>query len=219
MKKAAIAKHPDGGVIDWPAHEGKSREAVLADIGTDPSLPSAFVVRDFSAGIANLSLTEVCRSLRDRAEIVRSGKLSDLEEMLGGQAVALNSMFSELARRAAMNLGTHIEVAEIYLKLAFRAQSQCRATIEALAEIKNPPLVFAKQANIAQGPQQVNNYQDSACAEKTENPQNELMEHDHGERLDTRTKAAAFRSNQKVATVETVNRATNKERKGCGKSK
>jgi len=38
-----------------------------------------------------------------------------------------------------------------------KAQSQCRATLEALAAIKNPPIVYARQANIAAGPQQVNN--------------------------------------------------------------
>jgi hypothetical protein len=43
------------------------------------------------------------------------------------------------------------------MRLALRAQNQCRATLETLAAIKNPPVVFAKQANIANGPQQVNN--------------------------------------------------------------
>jgi hypothetical protein len=37
-----------------------------------------------------------------------------------------------------------------------RAGHQCRATVETLALSKNPP-VFARQANIAHGPQQVNN--------------------------------------------------------------
>jgi hypothetical protein len=46
---------------------------------------------------------------------------------------------------------------EIYLRLALKAQNQCRMTLETLATIKNPPAVFAKQANIAHGPQQVNN--------------------------------------------------------------
>src|SRR5690606_26950893 len=44
-----------------------------------------------------------------------------------------------------------------YMRLALKAQSQCRTTLETLAAIKNPPVVFAKQANIAHGPQQVNN--------------------------------------------------------------
>lgn len=37
------------------------------------------------------------------------------------------------------------------------AKRRCRATLETLAVIKSPPSVFAKQANMANGPQQVNN--------------------------------------------------------------
>jgi transposase InsO family protein len=44
------------------------------------------------------------------------------------------------------------------MRLALKAQSQCRATVEALAEMKNPkPVAYVQQANIANGPQQVNN--------------------------------------------------------------
>ena len=40
----------------------------------------------------------------------------------------------------------------------YKRQAQCRATLEALAEIKNPrPVAFVKQANISGGHQQVNN--------------------------------------------------------------
>ena len=44
-----------------------------------------------------------------------------------------------------------------YLRLALKAQAQSRATAEALAAIKQGPVVIARQANIAHGPQQVNN--------------------------------------------------------------
>jgi hypothetical protein len=47
--------------------------------------------------------------------------------------------------------------AESYFKMALKAQNQCRMTLETLSNIKNPPVVYAKQANIANGPQQVNN--------------------------------------------------------------
>ena len=44
------------------------------------------------------------------------------------------------------------------LRSDLKAQAQCRATLEALAEIKNPhPVAFVKQANISSGHQQVNN--------------------------------------------------------------
>lgn len=49
-------------------------------------------------------------------------------------------------------------------------QSQSRASIETLAVIKNPPLVFAQQANIANGPQQVNSGVAPRSALSTQTP-------------------------------------------------
>src|SRR5689334_10192850 len=46
---------------------------------------------------------------------------------------------------------------DTYMRMALRAQSQCRATLETLAAIKNPPVVFAKRTNVTTGPQQINN--------------------------------------------------------------
>ena len=44
------------------------------------------------------------------------------------------------------------------MRMAMKAQNQCRMTLETLATIKNPPVVFARQANINNGgQQQVNN--------------------------------------------------------------
>jgi hypothetical protein len=74
-----------------------------------------------------------------------------------GQVTALNVMFGELSRRAAANMGEYLQTSELYLRMAFKAQNQCRMTLETLSNIKNPPVVYAKQANIANGPQQVNN--------------------------------------------------------------
>jgi hypothetical protein len=56
-------------------------------------------------------------------------------------------------------MGEHFDAFERYLRLALKAQNQCRATLETLAAIKNPPVVFTKQANInhGNGNQQINN--------------------------------------------------------------
>ena len=76
------------------------------------------------------------------------------------QAVTLNTIFARCAVQASRNLeGQHLEGTERYLRLALKAQSQCRTTIETLAIVKNPTTIFARQANIAAGPQQVNNTQ------------------------------------------------------------
>jgi len=82
--------------------------------------------------------------------------MSSVEAMLYGQAMTLQTMFTSLVRQAASETG--LKQYQAKLTFALKAQAQCRSTLEALAEIKNPrPVSFVKQANIANGPQQVNN--------------------------------------------------------------
>ena len=69
----------------------------------------------------------------------------------------MDAIFNNLAQRAAMNMGEYLDATDTYLKLALRAQSQCRSTWEAVSTIKHPPMAGYMQANIAHGPQQVNN--------------------------------------------------------------
>ena len=94
------------------------------------------------------------------------------------------------------------------MRLALKAQGQCRTTLETLATIKNPPVVYARQANFATGPQQVNNGA-IPHATKNENAPNELLEdrHEKGERLDGGTASEAIGSNSALAAVGTINRA------------
>ena len=127
----------------------------------------------------NLTKTESIAELRKKAEKVQAGDLSGMESLLVAQAIALDSIFTELARRAALDMGEYINAADTYMRLALKAQSQCRTTVEALAEIKNPrPVAFVKQANIANGPQQVNNGTPAGeprAHGKTANQSNELL--------------------------------------------
>ena len=48
-----------------------------------------------------------------------------------------------------------------------KTQSQYRSTIETLPAMKYPPVVFARQANIANGPKQVNNGVPTGDAERS----------------------------------------------------
>jgi hypothetical protein len=93
-------------------------------------------------------------TLTKSAEGVNAGDMEQLKATLTGQAVTLNSMFGKLSCKAAANMDSIPEASEGYLCMALRAQNQCRMTLETLINIKNPPVVYAKQAN---GPQQVNN--------------------------------------------------------------
>ncbi len=130
---------------------------------------------------------------------VKSGDLSVPEEMLISQAFALNMAFNSLAARAARQQDA--STMQMLMNLCFKAQNQSRATIDSLRQLKQPSqTTFVKQANIAQGHQQINN-----LAEKNLTPQNELLENTN-ERLDGGTQKASKRANSTVETMAKVNR-------------
>lgn len=57
-----------------------------------------------------------------------------------------------------LNMGEYLSAADTYMRLALRAQAQAqaqsRATVETMATIKQGPAVFARSANVVNGPQQ-----------------------------------------------------------------
>jgi hypothetical protein len=131
-----------------------------AMFAVEGSLTNAATIGVFlKSSMGELSLNDCMSVLKDQVAAVHSGNLSDAESLLTCQAASLNTIFTELARRAANNMGEHFDAFERYLRLALKAQNQCRATLETLAAIKNPPVVFTKQANInhGNGNQQINN--------------------------------------------------------------
>lgn len=172
-------------------------------------------------------VTAILDRLADQTEAMRNGSTADMEALLFNQALTLQAMFTALSRRAATNVGEYIGAAETYLKLALRAQGQCRATLETLSEMKNPrPVAFVKQANIAAGHQQVNNAADTIPGSASAFPHagahgnsqiapNELLTREathHVPALDGTTTTATSRSNQAVETVAAVNGATDGSR-------
>src|SRR5262249_31355711 len=109
-------------------------------------------------------------------------------------------------RRAMLNAGEHLDATDRYMCLALKAQSQSRATFETLAAIKSGPAVFARQANIAHGPQQVNNGVLLARAENSESAPNKLLEV-HGEGLDARATTSTSERDKAVASLGAIDRA------------
>jgi hypothetical protein len=217
-KKSTAALVASTHTLKLEQQPGQSHDEVMAQAATSATASSAMIIFEYSKSVLGpLPLTELLAALKSDGERAHNGDLRNAEMMLASQAIALNSMFAELARRAAANMGQYLDVTETYLKLSLKAQNQCRATLETLAAMKNPPTVFAKQANIAHGPQQVNNTVSLAPAEKNEIRPTKLLEQDHGERLDTRTARTASTSNSTVEAVAASYRPA--QRTGKGRSK
>jgi hypothetical protein len=195
--------------------ENKLKEARgTAKLVTHPGVNAAMVIKEFAEVFGGLDAGEVGQlavHLKDGMNDVSKNDLSSCEAMLYCQAHVLQAIFVASAHRGTLSEEWFPNY-EAHMRLALKAQSNCRATLETLATIKNPRVVFARQANIAQGPQQVNNAmmppgEPRAGAGKTEKPQNKLLEVQNGERLDFGTPGAAVGSDPAMATVGTFDRA------------
>jgi len=188
-----------------------SEERKMAETALSATTLNTVTARNFvKSNLGEIDLTESVIVMREKVAKVKAGDLSDLEATLTAQAVTLDTIFNELARRSLINMGQYMNAAESYMRLALKAQAQTARTIEVLAAMKNPPVVFAKQANIAHGHQQVNNATNTpapAHTGKTVNQENELLEVDHGSKtMDTRTAQATIPKDQAMATVDTLDR-------------
>ena len=75
-------------------------------------------------------------TLLDQAATVQRGDLASAEAMLINQASALQALFVRLAERAMEQ--SHMPNLEGFMRLALRAQSQCRATLETLSADQEP---------------------------------------------------------------------------------
>ncbi len=178
----------------------KTANQQFADIQLSGIMSSTEVILTYNTN-EQLQGTEAVTSMQNKAEKVISGNTEDMETILISQAVALDAIFSKLSLRAYNCFGQYLNAGEKYLRLALKAQSQCRATLETLAEIKNPrPYIQNNRAEY----QQVNN--GTGNNPKTNAPAhahagksfstNELFEDKTHEQewLDARTQTEAIRS-------------------------
>jgi hypothetical protein len=186
---------------------------IHARVVTNPTTNAATTVYMYHCLKDGADVNDIHRQIEKQALSVNGGSMDRVEAMLVAQAHTLDVMFNMLAQRAAKNLGSgYLEATEAYLRLALKAQSQSRSTLQTLSDVKNPrTATFIKQANIAEQ-QQVNNghapaEQYARTREKDITPTNELLEHQHAERLDFGAPAAASGADQVMATVGAVNRA------------
>jgi hypothetical protein len=181
-----------------------------------PTVQSAAGIHAWSKFLGEADLGELIAAEREQVKKVQDGDMGLVEAMLYGQAMTLQTIFTSLARRAATNEG--LKQFQVNLTLGLKAQAQSRATLEALAEIKNPrPVSFVKQANITSGPQQINNGTTTEIrtvragahppARETAGQQNKLLEHQHGNYLDAGAQSTAGGANSHLEAMAAGHRA------------
>ncbi len=190
-----------------PVSKGETEEQTCrnhANVTTSSELAAHRVINaaERTSGMGqHIDTPTMLETLREQANAFNKGDLKQAEAMLVNQATALQTLFARLTEKA---LGAeYMSNFEGYMRLALRAQSQCRTTLETLATIKNPPIVYAKQANIAHGHQQVNN---GSQAREIEIEPNQLLETDNGKRMDTGAQATTVTSNPALEAMGKIDR-------------
>jgi len=188
-----------------------------------PSARSALSIAIAAGDVGEPSVNVLLNDLEKVCSAAASGDLTKLEMMLAAQAETLDVLFHRLLRRAFANMGEHLAATDVYMRLALKCQSQSRSAVEALGEIKNPRSVaFVRQADVAHQQQVFNNAAPAEASRseglsdqyagtrvhawESQNRPNKLLEHQHGERLDTGAAGAAGGTNSELEAVGAIHR-------------
>lgn len=206
----------DSKALTLNGKDEAERKTAMAGAFTSSSLNSARIVVGYNTG-NTIDLMAAINALVGHQKELSAGDMSRAESMLMNQAVALQTIFVDLALRAKEQTG--LTQLQTLTALALKAQSGCRATLQALGDLKYPrQATFVKQANIAHGPQQVNNggaqkelseqyVQAPTHGKETTPEQNKLLEAEHGQRMVIGAQGQAGRVNQAEDAVEAVHGA------------
>lgn len=155
-----MAKDKTGKAAVVEGFKGESEVETMARVFTSPparhgAVAGSFIGKMFGKLPGEPQFDDYGRAIAAKTEKAAKGDLALASEMLLAQAVSLDAMFTELARRCAMNMGEHMIAAERYGRLALKAQSNSRAALEALARLHQPREQTVRHVHVNEGGQAV----------------------------------------------------------------
>ena len=147
------------GALSVVRREGETDGHVLARIALDPVARHGAVAGTFAAQLFGedhrTTNADSITVMGDEVEKAANGDLTFASRMLAAQALSLDAMFTEMMRRSGNKLGVHPEGMERYMRLALKAQSACRTSLEALAKLHQPREQTVKHVYVNEGGQAV----------------------------------------------------------------
>ena len=194
VKKKPPVKNKTSVIVD--AGKDEDQDEAVAKTLIRPEVQASLTIQKLHPINDVNALTKI---LGQQTADVIDGSMVRPEAMLLCQAHTLDALFNSLIMKGLDQ--THTPHYEVFMKLAFKAQSQCRSTLQSLSDIKNPSVVYAKQANITHGNQQINNGVPAPRTQENKKYSNELLEHTNGKRLDTRAKGETIGAYSELEAV------------------
>lgn len=142
------------------AQKGESEAETMARAMIGPYLRHGIVANGLTEKMVGKlpgqpQLDDFGRAIKAKAEIACKGDMTMASEMLTAQAHSLDAMFTELSRRSILNFGDYPLAAERYARLAFKAQTNCRASLEALAKLHQPREQTVRHVHVNEGGQAI----------------------------------------------------------------
>ena len=151
-------RQPDLQEIEPTDGEARRRGKLLAQAGIKPEMRHSRVARDFINDVTMDDESEWKDTLEAYLAEGRAppeDKLLMVSRMLANQAITLDAIFTNMAQRAAANIGQYPEAVDHYMRHALKAQAGSRASLEALARLHQPREQIVKHVNVNEGGQAV----------------------------------------------------------------
>ena len=156
MTKRKAPAPAEGKAVTILANEGETEAQTMGRALIEPyfrhgAVTHAVLGKMLGTVPGNAQLDDFGRAMQAKAKATGEGNMALPSEILTAQALTLDSLFTEFARRATNNMGDYVQTAERYGRLAFKAQSNCRATLEALAKLHQPREQTVKHVHVNEG--------------------------------------------------------------------
>lgn len=143
----AVSNEPSGRTV--------SRHAL------DPSFRSSishFEISDKEWYSSEVSINDLVDELENLTESLSKPSSTGSKRMLAAQSVLLDKLFNMLTVKGVLNAKAgNLTYASEYMKLALKAQTNCRTTLQAISEI-NTPRRQISQINMAENQQVINEF-------------------------------------------------------------
>jgi len=132
--------------------EGLSDAEIKAMAAVAPVVRHAAVSKGFTDQFftdrGEVSVFDVAEALRLMCDKARKGSEDLTADILLSQAVTLDATFTDMLRRAGRNFGEYPEAAERYMRMAMKAQANCRVTLEALTKVQRGGEQIVKHVHV-----------------------------------------------------------------------
>lgn len=142
------------------ARKDESEPETMARVMVEPHLRHGAVTKSLSDKMIGKlpgepAFGDFAKALKEKAEQTTEERLKLATQTLTEQALTLDAIFTECARRAAINLGDYINASERYMRLALKAQANSRAAFEAVVRLHQPREQTVKHVHVNEGGQAV----------------------------------------------------------------